>query len=510
MKIKLIGSIVVLGSLMIFNGCGGGGNDNPPTTPPAPDSSINPVNHDADFYIQMGSDRLADNDYRSAKTIFCEALNKYPNEPRAAFGCALTTYIFLAESDPIKAIWQGAGEKPVGMKDQIFNDNGFFDILMTEYYTPRAHSYNPWDSAFGIETGKVDRCDFDLPIVRIVCTSYETMVLKHLVYVSVKNKFSLSDLQEQLKAYADSLEKVHDLLSIAKNSGTFDFTIPADFFHTKGDVKILPADIYAFDLGVQSERFLIYLANKYNVAYDLSKWNLSEYEMNTGEMVKALNGEYGLLFPSLKPGVTNIQDLRPLFDDMISDAKAAVIELRKAGGTELFAKIVDGHKLKFEKTETLLNELESSLDNDVMTKLSIFDGARTVKVNLFRFFSSPPDAKKLPVDTPDPIDYFEVCGPFTYYSCSLEYYTEQPAIDGGLSPEDAAAACAGKSSYIDNNVQYLDKQCYLDEYISPYTCTCQINSCNKKPVTYQRCEDNFSFVESFFKKLFEGILEFSL
>ncbi len=545
---------VVMVCIATIMACGGGGSGGggpedpiPQDQIPTPDDNYNPINHEADVSIQLGIDQLADGDIGSAKTIFCSSLDEYQSEPRAAFGCALTTFLLLTESAPIKRLLAAAGENPIDVNDDIFDENGLFDILMSEYYAPAPTlSYATGDSNAGPSpedggaskslsskdvhysknypyygsTGVIDLCDFaSFPIVNFMCNyAYgfhipNSKVFSHLAWKFSENEYSLANAQADLKAYGESLDRVHELLLITRGSGTFYFTIPSKVFYTKDDIKILPADIYAFDLAILSTGFIARLADKYFVDYDLSKINLTETSTNAEALADSLNGVYGKVFGTLNDEEGDFEDLRPIFEEMLFDAKSAVTELRKEGATELFSEIVSGNPSKFDKAELLIEELNDSLVNAALTTLSIFDGARTVKVNLAKFFSSPPNAKSL-TDSPDPIDYVKTCEEKTdYYFGSCDNTFEDHSIDGALELGEAMETCSSFEGEADDEFEQSVTYCELTNWgggEGDYICSCQKYSCVKEAFTYEHCVESFEFVEGFFSKLFSGVLEFSL
>lgn len=478
---KIIPFLMIV--LTVLTGCGGG------TTEKVQDVSV-----------QLGIDQLADNDYQSAKTIFCTLYEEVPTNSQAAFGCAMTSYIALGESDPIKAILAGAGESPVNMSNDIMADNKLFDIMMSEYYG----------------AGTVDVTDFSyLPVVSFISEHYwnKAKIVPHLIYKFVQNSYTLQTLQTDLMTYANSLESIHNMLEVVKGDSSFSFSIPSEFFFTNDDITILPADILIFDLAVQGQRFVLALQNKYKADYDISKLNETETDYNIEELVNSLNGAYGTIFGTLKDSSADWSDIKPLFEEILSDAKTAVTAIRASGATNLFADIVADYSSEFDKTETLLNEIETSL-NDGMTPLTISDGQ--VSVNIKKLFTNPPDAAKLTDDTPDPFDYVpSVCT--THEGNCCEEYEEEISDNSfcGLSPSPSVPKSVFKGAtppaHYCGTARYPGEcESRIDEELGEYVCYCTTDTCvESEAYTYQTCTDEeVHLVENFFKDYFSGLAEF--
>lgn len=480
--------ILLVALLLIVCSCGGGSNSD----------KVQNVS------VQLGIDQLADNDYQSAKTIFCTLYEEVPTNAQAAFGCALTSYIALGESDPIKAMLAGAGESPVNMSNDVMADNKLFDIMMSEYYG----------------AGTVDVTDFSyLPVVSFISQYYwnKAKIVPHLIYKFIANSYTLQNLQANLVTYADSLESIHNMLEVVKSDSSFSFPIPSEFFFTHNDIAILPADIYVFDLAVQGQRFVLALQNKYKADYDLSKLNESETDYNIEELVNSLNGVYGIIFGTLKDSSADLSDIKPLFEEILSEGKTAVTALRVSGATNLFADIVSKRGDEFDKTEILLNEIESSLNNG-MTLLSISNGQ--VSVNVKKVFTNPPDSAKLTADTPDPFDYVPpVCT--THEGSCCEEYTEEIADNEqcGLSPNPSvpnpslpkSMFKSSSSATSCSSVNYPGEcESRIDEDLGEDVCYCITSTCAQtKTYTYQTCTDEeVHLVETFFKDYFSGLAEF--
>jgi hypothetical protein len=335
--------------------------------------------------VAEGKSLMETQDFSDAETTYCDAYDDGDTGYTIAFGCFLAKLMLLPETSDAEAILTSLGEDAVDVESDIIEDV-FENFAVT-------------DGDYGFDN--FTYTDYEnLPLVSILGTSDGfTSKLAQIVQRLVDSGTSASDLQDQIFELVEHFEEMEDLLDDVLADSDFEYTIPADTFSTDDDLEVSYNDARIFMASVKSSIVSLSVFAAYDYGVDVENiLNADGDEFDYEDLVDELNGGS---FLTLIDGDL-ITDNRERFIDALDYLATAIENIDDGDDTVFEESLEDLSSSAYEGIVEFLEELKDSADSSGMVELSGID-RRSIKVDLYEFFSNPPEGTD--VTSSDPFDY---------------------------------------------------------------------------------------------------------
>lgn len=380
--------------------------------------------------LELGADALKARDIASAKNIYCSALegtsamttkDSGGGTPATGicFGCAMTRFFELWESEPVQTIIQAFGERRLAVQADLFNDGGVFDRVMKR----RDNITNPDGTPI---------CLNDLPFMasskcgeflyeaggtryyRDTLRPYAKPLVTKMLCSLKSNSVPFDTIRTNFASIAAELQAIDGILQPALSDTSFTFTIPKDLFRTRTDHPITVDDLNMFSAGLNLGVFFLGLAQAYDPGIDPQKICQAD-KIIRDIALEDLNGSGGTVGGVTVDSIpiatlldeTKVKNLRPVYDAFVNKTLAGLTGVRDHGSSLLWENFLNG--LKIDIYNTLRGNGHHSFTDIIDRAISLFNEfkamstgfspilnypGRRLQINMDGFFTTPPDGVK--------------------------------------------------------------------------------------------------------------------
>ncbi len=362
---------------------------------------------------------LKSNNLATIDATFCQSYNKNPQDPNAAFGCAMVTAAKLIDAKTaninLSDFFGAIGEpSTVNIQSDILDPANTNSLCSQMAATPKEKycgnfpgiPFNSWCDNKVWCPGSGSWCFSKAPGKGYL--SYSTLKpnLKKVLLSLKQKNIPISQLQNDLFALDSALASINNMLATSKNSANFGFTIPAGFCQFKKDHNLNKLDAEGFYVLFSLARVTANLLHSYTVGLDLTK-----FVDNTGGVIKtdfvtdANGGADGKKFAELISGLGNLSFLQSFIQDALASTTDALSNIKTKNDSVIFGRPMTStaYQSGLQKINNMVKDLLASMQQNTMTPL-INSKKPNDKVDLNKGLANLPDPKTVTSADPFVID----------------------------------------------------------------------------------------------------------